>query len=586
MSAKLTFPQAMNGGCILFVLVVASFLSVSVARAQTVSADFGNRSGTTAVVPSGMFAVGGVGTTLSDVGTINRLTAAGLDQTRFWIDLSQIYGETSPRFTALDHALETVKSTGVHPIGVIFGTPPSLGSPECSPPSDIGQWGQLAAAIVAHVDESFPGVLQEYEIWNEPELATSLCIADDTTRLNTYVSMFAAAAAAMHAQGNADGQVIRTGGPVISQIARSPVWIPALLNNASTAPYVDFVTFHFYVTGQVNIDDGMTWSDLYSVTQSSAHGLIRGYNIVEPLVRAGDQPNAASTPIYITEYNDNWAFANDCCRNNPSYAPLWNSVGISDFLNVVYSGASAVPSRLVYFNVTGHYFCIMGEWNANMDCNPSVIEPYPQFFAFELFASPDYLDLQAGGHMAVSVSPASTTNGLAATAFYTSSADSVVVINPTSTAYSAVNITLANPGLTSATGNVYLLNSSHGRISSQSVALNSITGGYSASVDIPPYSAVALSVRGGQPGSAPTAVLTVTPQSGTHPLVVNIDSSQSLAGGSYITGRTIDFGDGKWLNWTPTTSYTYNKAGNYTVRVTVKNQSGQVSTTTDVVTVR
>jgi len=580
---KLKFPGAIHRACLSFALAVTSLLSVSVVQSQTVSADFGNRSGKTAVIPSGMFGVSGVGSHLPDLGTISRLTAVGLNETRLFIYLSYIYANKNPNFLYLDKHLSTMKSAGLHPIGVLVGAAPSPGSAACSPPSDIGQWGQMAASVVAYADQKYPGVLQDYEIWNEPELTGSLCISDDTTRLNTYVSMFASAASAMHAQATADGETIHTGGPVISQISRAPVWIPALLNNDSTAPYVDFVSFHLYPTGQVNIDAGMTWSDLYSITQSNTRGLAYVYKSIEPLVRAGHQPSPSSTPIYVSEYNDNWAHSGDCCRSNPTYSPLWNSLAITDFLNVVYSGASTVPSRLVYFNIMGKYFCMLGEWNANMDCSPLLKEPYPQFFAYALFASPDYLDLQAGGHMAVSVSPASTTSGLGATAFYTDTADSVVIINPTSTTYSAVNISLKNPGLPSATGEVYLLNSSHGRISSQSVALQSIAGGYSAGVEVPYYSTVALSVKG--KGSPPKAMLTVTPQSGTHPLVVNIDSSQSQGGGSYIIGRTIDFGDGKWLNSTPTTSYTYSKAGNYTIRVTVRNQSGQLSTVTNVITV-
>ena len=579
------FSRALDIACLSFVLIASLLSGVSVVQAQTVSADFGNRSGTTPVVPSGMFGIGGIGSTLSDLGTISRLTTVGLNETRFWISLSQIYRKKNPNFRSLDKALSTMKSAGLHPIGVIFGAPPYPGSAACSPPTDIAQWGQMAASVVAYADQKYPGVLQDYEIWNEPELAGSLCISDDTARLNTYVSMFAAAASAMHAQATADGAIIHTGGPVISQIVKAPVWIPALLNNDSTAPYVDFVSFHLYVTGQANIDAGMTWSDLYSITQSSTRGLAHAYKLIEPLVREGHQPNPLSTPIYVTEYNDNWVFSQDCCRSNPTYSPLWNSLGITDFLNVVYSGASTVPSRLVYFNIAGNHFCMMGEWNADMDCSPSVKEPYPQFFAYVLFASPDYLDLQAGGHMAVSVSPASTTTGLGATAFYTDTADSVVIINPTPTTYSAVNISLKNPGFTSAAGETYLLNSSHARISSQTVSLNPIAGGYSAEVEVPAYSTVALSIKGIQEGSAPKAVLTLTPQSGPRPLMVNIDSSQSQRGGSYIIGRTIDFGDGKWLNWTPTTSHTYNKAGNYTVRLTLKDQSGQISTATSVVTV-
>jgi hypothetical protein len=568
-------------------MLVVAFLGTALAvQSQTVTANFGNRSGSTAFVPSGLFSVGGTGSTITDPGTINTLAAAGLNGTRFWVNLQSIYAKKNPNFNSLDKTLETMKDAGLHPLAVLYETPSSLGSTSCSPPSDIWQWGQMAASVVAHVDKKFPGLLQDYEIWNEPELATSLCIANATTRLNTYIAMFAEAAAAMHAQAEADGETIRTGGPVISQLSQGPTWIPALLNNSSAAPYVDFVSFHLYITGLPNIQAGMNWSQLYAITQSSTQGLAYYYKKLEPLVRAGHQPNAASTPIYITEYNNNWAFALDCCRNDPTYGPLWNSVAITDFLNVVYSGASEVPSQLSYFNSAGNYFCIMGEWNSSMDCNPSVMEPYPQFYAFKLFASSEYLGLQAGGHMAVSVSPASTTTGLGATAFYTNSADSVVVVNPTSTSYSAVNVILTNPGLPSAsTGTVYLLDRSNGQIASQSVSLKSISGGYSATVEVPAYATVAVSVKSGQTGSAPTAVVTASPQSGTHPLTVEVDASHSQGGGSTIIGRTITFGDGSWLNWWPSAPHAYAKAGTYKIQVTVKNQSGQLSTATTTVTV-
>jgi PKD repeat protein len=569
-----------------FALVVISLLSLSVAESQTVSADFGYRSGTTPVVPSGLFAVGGVGSNLKDQASINGLATAGINETRIWMWVSQNFATPqTPNYNHLDSTLVRLKSAGINPIIVLYGTPPSLGANPCGAPSDFQQWGQMAATVVAHVDQKFPGMVQDYEIWNEPDSSATLCVPDATARYNAYVSIFAAAASAMHAQAKADGEPIRTGGPVLASVADAPVWITGLLTNELTAPYVDFVSFHIYLTGQTQINNGMTWSNLYSYTQSSTSGMAALYKSVESLVRAGRQPNPASTPIYVSEFNDNWAASVDCCRNDPTYGSLWNSVAVTDLLNAVYSGASAVPSRLAYFNSIGDTFCIMGEWNSKMDCNPSVMEPYPQFYTFQLFASSDYLDLQAGGHMAVSVSPASTTTGLEATAFYTSTADSVVVFNPTSTDYSAVNITLTNPGLTSPKGEIYLLNSSHGQISSEPVALTSVTGGYSAQVEIPPYSTVALSVKGIEAGSPPTAVLTVTPQSGTHSLTVNIDSSQSQGGGSYIIGRTISFGDGKWLNWTPTTSYTYNKPGTYTILLTVRDQFGQLSSASSVVTV-
>src|SRR5581483_347722 len=114
--------------------------------------------------------------------------------------------------------------------------------------------------------QKFPGLVQDYEIWNEPENTASLCVSNATTRLNTYISLFASAAAAMHTQAQLDGQTIRTGGPVIADMTQASTWFPALLNNSSTAPYVNFVSFHLYLTGQNEINSGMQWPGLYSTT--------------------------------------------------------------------------------------------------------------------------------------------------------------------------------------------------------------------------------------------------------------------------------------------------------------------------------
>ncbi|HYK35166.1 PKD domain-containing protein [Alloacidobacterium sp.] len=582
---KLVFSKQIHRICLSLVFAAAFIFGTGTAQSQSISADFGNRSGSTPLVPNGIFAVEGIGSALVDPGTINRVTGVGLNQTRVRVLMQEVYATTTPNFGVLDSAMELMKSAGVHPIAVIYGTPPSLGSTSCSPPSNIGTWGQMAASIVAHLNQNFPGMVEDYEIWNEPELSTSLCISDATTRLNTYLTIFYDAAAAMQAQAKADGRPIRTGGPTISQLSLAPTWIPALLNNANTAPYVGFVSFHLYITGQYDINNGMTWSDLYSVTQSSTRGLAHYYQVIEPLVRAGKQPYPASTPIYLTEYNDNWWHGVDCCRNNATYGSLWNTLAITDFLNTVYSGATAVPTYLTYYSSQGKNFCVIGEWNSNMDCNPAALEPYPQFYAFALFASPDYLDLQAGGYMAASVSPASSTSGLSATAFYTSTADNVVVINPTSTNYSTVTVNLTNPGITSPNGEIYLLDASHGKISNQAATIYAISGGYSVKVQVPPYSTVAVSVKNSMAGSAPKAVLTVSPQSGTHPLAVYMDSSGSQRGGSAIIGRTIDFGDHHWVNGTPTIWHSYTIPGTYTVRLTLRDQNGQLSTASSDVTV-
>jgi hypothetical protein len=170
-------------------LLLAAALSfiASAVHSQTVSANFDDRSGSTRAVPSGLFSIGGSGSSVTDLSAISTLTTAGLNGTRFPIPLQQIYPKAKNKskadFDYLDWNLERMQAAGLHPLGVIIGTPPSLGSNTCAPPSIVWEWGQMAASVVAHVDKKFPGLMQDYEIWNEPELSTSLCIADPTTRL-------------------------------------------------------------------------------------------------------------------------------------------------------------------------------------------------------------------------------------------------------------------------------------------------------------------------------------------------------------------------------------------------------------------
>ncbi len=478
------------------VLAAITLLATCGAKAQTVSADFASRSGATPVIPSGLLQVGGIGSSLSNSTGISTLTGAGLNQTRFWVNLNQIYATSTANFSSLDSSLNRMKAAGIHPLAVMFGTPKSLGAKVCTPPSNTTKWGQMAAAVVAHADKYYPNVIVNYEIWNEPELTASMCGANATANLKAYVAIFEAAASRMHAQAKADGRTIHTGGPTISRVAAAgPTYISALVNNSATAPYVDFVSFHIYLSGLTNIQKHMNWSQLYAMTQASNSGLGYYYRLIEPYVRKGKQPNAANTPIFVSEFNDGWAFAVDCCRNHPTYGSLWNSVAITDFLNVVYSGAKRVPSQLGYFNASGSYFCIMGQWNSTMNCSTAALTPYPQFYAYKLFASSAYLDLQAGGHMAAAVSPQSTTSGLGATAFYTRSADSVVIINPTGTNYGSVTVDMKNLGFSASTATVHLLNAANSKITSKSVGLTTITRGYAAKVAVPAYSTVSISVK-------------------------------------------------------------------------------------------
>lgn len=94
-----------------FVLAAASLFGASAAHSQTVTADFGGRTGSTPAVPSGLFAVGGTGSTVRAQAPVNLLTTAGLNQTRFWISLNQVYATSTPNFSNLDSTLTVMKAS-------------------------------------------------------------------------------------------------------------------------------------------------------------------------------------------------------------------------------------------------------------------------------------------------------------------------------------------------------------------------------------------------------------------------------------------------------------------------------------------
>jgi Glycosyl hydrolases family 39 len=485
-------------------LLLLALTLLGIASAQTITANFGQRKLTARPIPAGLFGINL--SDLQDPGTLGELQDAGITWTRKMAKIPQVYATQTPNWQPVDWYMQLVQQSGQHPLIVMDATPPWLepsskpcgsGNAERAAPSNISQWAQIAAAYVAHFDKNFPGAVKYYEIWNEPELPTSLCVSDgtDATRLKTYLAMYSAAAKAMRAQASKDGFTIKIGGPTISRFSLGSEWIGGLLSNSSTAPYVDFVSYHSYITGPTQISNGMNWSSLYSITQSSNQGELHYYQMMYKLVRAGKQPNPAGTPIFVTEYNDGWSFQQDCCRNDQTYGSLWNMTTLLDFLNSYYAGANAAPARLFYYAGSAPpYFCIAGTWNSTMNCDPTSLHLYPQFYAFQLMASSNYLGLNQGGHMASSVSSANTQSGLLATAFYTGAKDVVVIVNPTATAYSAVEVVAQNAGFSSATGTRYLLNSSNYQIASNSLTLTKISGGYSVYVKVPAHSTVAVAV--------------------------------------------------------------------------------------------
>jgi hypothetical protein len=468
-----------------------------------VSVDFGSRTNTAHPIPANLFGYGR-GESLQTTADRTLLTQAGITTPRLYAQIPLVYATQTPNWTKIDPMIASIQAAGQHVMLQMSYTPPWLqpspnpcgaGAPTVAP-ADVTKWAQIAASYVAHMDVTFPGVVQDYEIWNEPNSA-GLCAKD---RLSSYISIYAAAASAMKQQAATDGTTIRVGGPVLS--GYSAIWLSTLLSNPSTAPYIDFVSYHQYMFGvtslQVQWDTYNGNTSLYQKTQDPNFGPSFVYSKVYAEVAAGKQPLGANTPIYVTEFNTNWSFYQDCCRNDPTYAPLWNALYISDFLNATYSGLPSI-SKLVYFAGAAYpYFCLIGTPDQNMDCSysaQSTPQPYPQYYTYQLLSSSSYLDLVDGGYMAASISPPTGGGGLVVTAFYNASQNAILIVNPTATPYSQLQVNLQNTGFSTAQATLYqIVNGAS--INSSALTLTPQGSNYSTNVDIPPYSVQAISLKG------------------------------------------------------------------------------------------
>ena len=477
----------------------------STAQSASVTVDFGSRSGSQVAIPARML---GVEYLESLPTNANRATVVqgGFTAARYHLELPNVYPTTTPNWNALNSDMSKLAAAGVNPIIDLVDTPsflqPSSGGCPAAPitdvPADLNGWGQLAAAIVAHLDATFPGLAQDYEIWNEPT-TTALC---SSNKFNDYVSIYAAAAPLMKAQAKTDGVTIHIGGP-----AGAGVSFPNMLFTASVDPYIDFYSYHRYLANTTDINNGMTWDGAGGTPSMRAkildpsQGMQAYYLAAYNAVKAAKTPLGAKTPIYFDEYNDDWALEPDCCRNSPIYSPLFNSMTIAQILNSAYKGAAILPTRMIYFAAAQQAMCVLGVVDAAMDCTKAATgaqaQPYPQWYTYELIFAPSFLDLEGGGYMATSVtlSSGASGQGLIATAYYTSTTDSILVINPTSSSFSGVTVQINSNGLSSPTSTLYTINEANPHVSSWRASTISASGGIQTTFDLPSYSVVAISLK-------------------------------------------------------------------------------------------
>jgi hypothetical protein len=208
-------------------------------------------------------------------------------------------------------------------------------------------------------------------------------------------------------------------------------------------------------------------------------------------------PLGSVTPVYVDEFNTNWEFQKECCRNDPTYAPVWNALYVSDMLDTVYYGAQRAPGQLTYYSAnTNPYFCVVGDWDNNMDCDlsPNLSpEPYPQYYAYQLMASAYYLDMNSGGFLAYSVAPLARGEGIAVSAFYTQKQNSILIVNPTAQTSTEV-VTVQNPGYSSATATLFQVENGKS-ISRSNLEVTQSGATMNLSVSVPAYSVPGIAIH-------------------------------------------------------------------------------------------
>jgi len=168
-------------------------------------------------------------------------------------------------------------------------------------------------------------------------------------------------------------------------------------------------------------------------------------------------------------------------------------------------------------------------------------------------------------------SPAFQTDGLLVIVFDESASDNTngggqvawVVVGPK-----------ANNGFTS--NNLYQHQNTL-RLLSEALGLTKFPGAAATASDMAEF-------FGNPTPQPPTAVLSVTPQSGAAPLTVVADSSGSSSPNGSIASRSIDFGDGT-VTTTVQASHTYNSAGTFTVKLTVTDNLGLTASVSQTVVV-
>jgi len=480
--------------------------SATVVVYSNVEVNFASRSTSLHAVPPNLFGAERMDS-LHDASDLDLVKAGGFNYARFYAQIPIVFKTQTPSWNAIDATVQRFSSAGIKVMLQMYQTPPWLqpnpnpcgaGNPNAMPTS-VTAWAQIVLQYVKHMDATFPGVVTDYEIWNEPN-ESGLCVPA-ASRLTDYLEIYRAAAPLMREQIRTDKQTARVGGPATAGLPAT--WVSAMLNDSVISQNIDFLSYHIYIFGNTQLGaEWNTYNNVMSVLQATMDSYLgpeQYYVTAAHLISTGKQPQGQNLPIYNTEYNQNWDYAQTCCQNSYTYSPVWNGLAVAGPLNAIYAGAPNTIHRLVYFAANAHpYFCLVGEIDTDMDCLyplGSVPQPYPQYFLYQLFGASNYLALERGGYMALTVWPPELGNGLVVTAFFTSGLDATVLINPSADTLTNVPVNMDNTGFSAPSATLYRIVNGQS-IQSSSISLRPLGGTtYQAVVTMGPNSVQAIAIR-------------------------------------------------------------------------------------------
>lgn len=455
-----------------------------------ITANFNGRSGGT-TIPANMLGsnVSGIygssphdGTTGSD---LNALGAAGLHHVRLFIDLgtcavgaSCSWSTPNAQITDLVQADANVKV-----LVTVVDVPQdneSVASSTCSPPSSNTNYASTINAFLAQANAAVDSV----EIGNEADIGGHWCPSGGSANyLSTYKTMIAAVGPAVKTAHSS----LLIGAAPLGSTADITAWLGSggILASWSSP---DFVSYHLYEAATYT-----TWASVLSDMQATTGGIGYWFKQVQSTLSG----QSYSGQIWVTEGADSYSSASaDCCRFDSTYSPMWHVLNPINYLNAVLtSGATALPNRFYIYtneNNIANGWCLTGDTALDCKNGTTPITPMPPYYSYALLND---LNLPAGGNVATSVSPASTTSGVSCAAFYTSSGGDVIVcVNPTTTGYGQAKFTFTSAGSLTGTATAYRLDSANSTVTQTTVSAVQSGTTYSCVVGMPALSTVAIKI--------------------------------------------------------------------------------------------